>query len=134
MALTSLTFIGFPYILIDAGEPKYFSTPQRPRDGVGRWQNLYLSDDVLGSKISDYLSAMFKAPNDTMGCILLEEMTVAAQHNIPSWSNPITRHMAYWDPKVDEPCEAVKKVARLMLQPSTSGSNLTLGTRGWRRR
>jgi hypothetical protein len=111
ITLTSLAFIGFPYIIIDAGEPGYFSGRRWPKGLIERWENLYLADDVLGSKVGDHLEEIFGSKE-----IPLEEIRVAAQREIRSWANPITQHMAYWDPKADEPCEAIQHVARVMFR------------------
>jgi hypothetical protein len=112
VALSSLTFIGFPYTLIDTGEPSYFGSRRWPGEKIGRWQNLYLADDVLGSRITDYLGDMFGNPNKG---IPLNDMPVAAQRQRRSWANPVIRHLAYWDPKADEPCDAILNVARAIL-------------------
>jgi hypothetical protein len=119
--LGSLTFIGFPYTVIDVGKPRYFGNGRWPGGKIGQWKNLYLADDVLGSRITGHLCEMFNSPNEG---IPLGDKEVTAQRERRSWANPDIRHLAYWDPKANEPCEAIQNVARTILEnPPVSPKN-----------
>ena len=59
--ITNIYFIGFPYAIGAAGAPKFFSNRQWPRGGIIRWLNLYLADDVLGSRLTGHLHQIFRS-------------------------------------------------------------------------
>jgi hypothetical protein len=114
--IKSVCFIGFPYAIFNAGAPKYFANRQWPEDGIMRWLNLYLADDVLGSKITRYLHQIFPSYNETR-CIPLEDLKVEPQRSAETrWSNPIARHMTYWDPGATQSCEAIEKAVGSFLE------------------
>lgn len=107
----SVTFMGFPYILVEAAFPGYFQGWQSPATPL-RWQNIFLSRDVLGSRLARHLPQIF---SDTPPA--LTEARVPAERE--ATNNPITRHMAYWGDDGAAPGKAFDTLARWLMAPGT---------------
>ncbi len=104
--LETVTFLGFPYVIVDAAFPGYLGGRRQLVSRPFRWKNIFLPRDVLGSRIADYLPSMF--PGQTPPS--LSEERVEPQ-KAPG-SDFVANHMAYWDPAAEKCGEAFKEVAR----------------------
>jgi len=110
--ISSLSFIGFPYALIEAGRPGYFHGRKLGAGADLPWQNICLEDDVLGSRIDFHRGEMFgKAAGSSREII---DWVVAPQLATKGSLNPFQTHMAYWDPDAESACQAAIETMRFI--------------------
>lgn len=109
-AFRTVTFLGFPYVVIDAAFPAYLGGRESGPAAEGfPWKNVFLRNDVLGSRLHAHLGEIFAA----RGNARVEDVMVEPQKG--TRLNFVADHMAYWDPDSDECSQAFMEVARSLL-------------------
>jgi hypothetical protein len=102
----TVTFLGFPFVVIEAAFPGYLRGRVRSASASFHWKNVFLGNDVLGSRLKIHLADIFREgqlPD-------VDDRKVKPQKS--SSLNFVTDHMAYWDPDSKECAEAFLEVAQ----------------------
>ena len=104
--------MGFPYIIITAAFRRYFKERQMPRMKF-EWHNIFLTDDILGSRLKSHLPEMFGASSGRL-ILSIDEQSVEAQAK--KNEGVIKRHMAYWGDDSVGPSGAFHVCAEMLLR------------------
>jgi hypothetical protein len=105
-AFRTVTFMGFPYIVIEAAFPGYLGGRTVAMPAGAPWKNVFLANDVLGSRLQAHLGQIFPTPPPPA----LHDVKVEPQKS--ERLNFVADHMAYWDPDDPACSEAFFEVAR----------------------